>query len=173
MPVSESRGIVKRDMTGLTGARPHDNNRRVAMSVDAPSQGPGAGYERYEDPERGYGWVAFAGVLLLVVGTINFIEGIAAIGNAHFFVRNTNYIAGSLNTWGWVVLCIGIIELVVGLGVFAKNQFARWTGVVILSVNAVVQLMMMPAYPFWSLCIFTLDILAIYGLIAYGQHITD
>jgi len=84
-----------------------------------------------------------------------------------------NYIAGSLNTWGWVVLCIGVIELLVGLGVFAKNQFARWTGVVILSVNAVVQLMMMPAYPFWSLCIFTLDILAIYGLIAYGQHITD
>jgi hypothetical protein len=157
---------------GPDTARSHDNIRRVAMSVQA--QGPtGAGYEDYEDSERGYGWVAFAGLLLLVVGTINFIEGIAAIGNAHFFVRNTNYILGSLNTWGWVALCIGIIQLLVGLGVFAKNQFARWTGVVILSINAVTQLLMMPAYPFWSLCIFTLDILAIYGLIAYGQHITD
>ena len=145
------------------------------MSVHATSQGPatGAGYERYEDPDRGYGWVAFAGVLLLVLGTINFIEGIAAIGNAHFFVHNTNYVFASLNTWGWVVLCLGTAQLLVGLGVFAKNQFARWTGVVILSLNAIAQLLMMPAYPFWSLCIFAVDILAIYGLIAYGQHIAD
>jgi hypothetical protein len=145
------------------------------MSVHATPQRPGtaAGYGRYEDLDRGYGWVAFAGVLLLVVGTINLIEGIAAIGNARFFVQNTSYVVGSLNTWGWVVLCIGVVQLLVGLGVFVKNQFARWTGVVILSVNAVAQLMIMPAYPFWSLCIFTLDILAIYGLIAYGQHIAD
>ena len=145
------------------------------MSVHATPQGSGtaAGYERYQDPERGYGWVAFAGVLLLVVGTINFIEGIAAIGNAHFFVHNTHYMVGSLNTWGWVVLCIGVVQLLLGLGVFAKNQLARWTGVVVLALNAIAQLLMMPAYPFWSLCIFTLDILAIYGLIAYGQHIAD
>ena len=145
------------------------------MSVQATPQGPatGAGYERYDDSERGYGWVAFAGVLLLVVGTINFIEGIAAIGNAHFFVHNTHYVFASLNTWGWVVLCIGVVQLLVGLGVFAKNQLARWTGVFILSLNAIVQLLMMPAYPFWSLSIFAVDILAIYGLIAYGQHIAD
>ena len=145
------------------------------MSVHATPQGSqtAPGYERYQDPDRGYGWVAFAGVLLLVVGTINFIEGIAAIGNAHFFTRNTHYVVGSLNTWGWVVLCIGVVQLLVGLGVFAKNQLARWTGVVILSLNAIAQLLMMPAYPFWSLCIFALDILAISGLVAYGQHIAD
>lgn len=63
------------------------------MSVHAP-QGTGspAAYETYGDQERGYGWVAFSGVLLLIVGTINTIEGIAAIGNAHFFVHNTNYV---------------------------------------------------------------------------------
>ena len=145
------------------------------MSVRATPEGTGspAAYESYGDDERGYGWVAFAGVLLLIVGTINTIEGIAAIGNAHFFVHNTHYVFGSLNTWGWIVLCIGVIQLLVGLGVFAKNQFARWTGVGILSLNAIAQLLMMPAYPFWSLAIFALDILAIYGLIAYGKHIAD
>lgn len=65
------------------------------------------------------------------------------------------------------------MQLLVGLGVFAKNQFARWAGVFILSLNALAQLLMMPAYPLWSLLIFTVDILAIYGLVAYGQHITD
>ena len=59
----------------------------------------------------------------------------------------------------------------VGIGVFVKNQFSRWVGVVVLAGNAIVRLMMIPAYPFWSLSIFTLDILAIYGLIAYGKRI--
>ncbi len=130
-------------------------------------------YDRYDADDRGYGWVSFAGVLLLLLGTLNFIEGLAAIGNAHFFVANQHYIVGSLNTWGWVVLCIGVIEWVVGLGIFVKNQFARWTGVVVLGLNSIAQLLMIPAYPFWSLAVFTLDILAIYGLVAYGKRISD
>ena len=141
------------------------------MSVETP------GAQTYRPPptmddDRGYGWVAFAGVMLLVLGTLNTIEGIAAIGNANFFVNDTHYVFGSLNTWGWVVLIIGVCQLLIGFGVFAKNQFARWTGVLILSANAVAQLLMIPAYPFWSLAIFAVDILAIYGLCAYGKRIT-
>jgi hypothetical protein len=120
------------------------------MSVITPAserpqmgrEGVSATPDYYADDERGYGWVVFAGVLLMLLGTINFIMGLAAIGNAHFFTANAHYVAGDLNTWGWVVLCIGVLEWVVGLGVFLKNQFARWTGVVVLSGNAIVQLMM-------------------------------
>jgi hypothetical protein len=56
----------------------------------------GSGYA-YAQGERGSGWVAFAGVLLLILGVLNTIEGIAAIGNAHFFSHNAHYILGSLN----------------------------------------------------------------------------
>ena len=122
---------------------------------------------------RGRGRAAFAAVLLMIGGILNIVYGIAAIGNAHFFIANTHYIAGDLKTWGWVVLFIGVIQVLVGLGVFVKNQLARWVGVFILSLNMVVQLMMMPAYPFWSLAVFALDVLGIYGLVAYGQHIAD
>jgi hypothetical protein len=124
-----------------------------------------------DDSDRGYGWVMFAGVMLLVLGTLNFIEGVAAISNSHFFIGNTSYIVGSLNTWGWIVLIIGVVQWAVGCGVFLKNQLSRWVGVVVLAANAIVQLLMMPAYPFWSLSIFALDILAIYGLVAYGKKI--
>jgi hypothetical protein len=138
----------------------------------APARRLPGDYDRYEaDDERGYGWVVFAGTLLLILGTLNVIEGIAAIGNAHFFTTNANYIAGDLNTWGWIVLCIGVLEWAVGCGVFVKNQLSRWTGVVVLAGNSIVQLMMIPAYPFWSLLIFALDILAIYGPITYGNRI--
>ncbi|HYB26086.1 MAG TPA: hypothetical protein VEF89_05695 [Solirubrobacteraceae bacterium] len=71
------------------------------------------------------------------------------------------------------MLCIGVLQWVVGCGVFIKNQFSRWVGVVVLAGNAIAQLLMMPAYPFWSLSIFALDILAIYGLIAYGKRIAS
>ena len=144
------------------------------MSLQTPPATQGSiSAAPYTDDERGYGWVVFAGTLLLLLGTLNTIEGIAAIGNAHFFVQDTHYIFANLNTWGWIVLCIGVIELAVGCGVLIKNQFSRWVGVIVLAANALAQLLMMPAYPLWSLSIFALDILAIYGLIAYGKRLSN
>lgn len=143
------------------------------MSVQATRQPTDAErYAAYAEDDRGYGWIVFSGVLLLLVGTMNVIQGIAAIGQAHFFTASSHYVFGNLKTWGWVVLCIGVLQLAVGLGVYVKNQFARWAGVVVLALNAIAQMLMMPAYPFWSLTLFTLDILAIYGLVAYGKRIT-
>jgi hypothetical protein len=141
------------------------------MAVPTERQVPASYVAPFE--ETGHGWVTFGGVLLLILGTLNVIDGIAAIGKAHFYVANAHFVFGDLKTWGWVALCLGALQLLVGLGVFAKNQFARWTGVVVLSLNAIAQLLMMPAYPFWSLTIFAVDILAVYGLIAYGDRITD
>ena len=141
------------------------------MSVETPGAQSYRTSARTPDEDAGYGWVSFAGVLMLVLGTLNTIEGIAAIGNANFFTHNTHYMFASLNTWGWITLIIGVTQLLVGLGIFAKNQFARWLGVFALSVNALVTMLMIPAYPFWSLAIFAIDILVIYGLAAYGgQH---
>ncbi|HEX5193853.1 MAG TPA: hypothetical protein VFW09_13705 [Solirubrobacteraceae bacterium] len=141
----------------------------MSAYVGPETQRPGGPYDGRDAGETG--WVAFAGSLLLLLGTMNCIEGIAAIGNAHFFVHNTNYVFGSLNTWGWISLCVGILQLAVGVGIFLQNQFARWTGVAVLGLNAVVQLLMMPAYPFWSLAFFSIGILAMYGLVAHGKRI--
>ena len=88
------------------------------MAVQTPQRGSQAGYSSYEE-ERGQGWMTFAGVLLLTLGTLNAIDGIAAISKAHFYVGNAHYVFGDLKTWGWVVLCLGALQLLVGLGVFA------------------------------------------------------
>ena len=123
------------------------------------------------DDETGYGWVVFAGVLLMVAGTLNCIYGIAAIGDSKFFVNNVEYVFSNLNTWGWIILCLGVAQVLVGLGVFAKNQFARWTGVFVLSLNAIAQMLFIPASPFLAMSLLAMDILAIYGLAAYGGRI--
>ena len=142
------------------------------MSVRAnPPQVPklSGEYDTYYEEQHRV-WMIFAGLLVILLGAVNVVDGIAAIGHAHFDTAGARYIVGDLKTWGWVVLCLGAAQLVIGLGIFVKNQFARWAGVVILGLDAIAQLMMMPAYPFWALCIFAIDVLAIFGLVVHGQR---
>ena len=119
---------------------------------------------------RGYGLVLFAGVLLLVAGFWNMIYGIAAIANSHVFAANAHYVFGDLRAWGWVTLIFAILLLVAGGGVMAGNQLARWFGVVVVGLNAINQMFFIPAYPFWSLTIIAMDVVALYGLCAYGSR---
>ena len=130
----------------------------------------GSRSEVYGREGRGYGLVLFAGVLLLVVGFWNMIYGIAAIANSHVFAANAHYVFGDLRTWGWITLIFAILQLLAGVGVMAGNQMARWFGVVVVGLNAIDQMFFIPAYPFWSLTIIAMDVVALYGLCAYGSR---
>jgi hypothetical protein len=119
---------------------------------------------------RGYGLVLFAGVLLLVVGFWNLIYGIAAIAQSHVFVANAHYVFGDLKTWGWITLIISALQILAGIGVMTGNQAARWAGIILVGLNLINQMFFIPAYPFWSLTIIAMDIVALYGLCAYGSR---
>jgi hypothetical protein len=119
---------------------------------------------------HGPGMVIFAAVLLLVAGLFNVIDGIAAIANSHLFVANAHYVIGDLRAWGWVVLILGALQMLAGAGVMVGNQAARWFGVGVIGLNLIGQLFFVPAYPFWSLTIIALDVVAAYGLCAYGSR---
>ena len=119
---------------------------------------------------EGYGLILFAAVLLLTLGFFNLIDGIAAIANSHVFVANAHYVVGDLRAWGWVVLILGVLQLLAGAGVLVGNQAARWFGVVVVGLNAIAQMFFIPAYPFWSLMIIAVDVVALYGLCAYGSR---
>ena len=119
---------------------------------------------------HGYGTVLFASVMLGIIGCFNLIYGIAAVANAHVFVANAHYVFGSLRTWGWITLIIGCLQLLAAAGVLAGNQLARWYGVAVLGLSAIDQMFFVPAYPFWSLTIIAMDVVALYGLCAYGSR---
>lgn len=116
------------------------------------------------DASRVTGWWLFAGTMLLVLGTLNVIWGIAAIGDSTFFTEDAKYVLSGLNTWGWVTLLIGIAQLFAGLSLFAGGGFGRWVGIIAASATAIVSLLSIPAYPFWSLCVFALAIIVVYEL---------
>ena len=119
---------------------------------------------------RGYGMVFFAAILLLVVGVFNMIYGIAAIANSHVFVANAHYVFANLRTWGWITLIIAVLQLAAAGGILAGNQLARWFAVAVLALNAIDMMFFVPAYPFWALTIIAVDVVALYGLCAYGSR---
>ena len=123
----------------------------------ARSSGPG-----------GYDLVVFAWVLLLILGVFNLIDGIAAVARSHVFTSNAHYVFGDLKTWGWTVLIIGALQLLAALGIMSGNQAARWLGVALLGLDALAQMMFIPAYPIWALLIIAGDVAALYGLCVYG-----
>jgi hypothetical protein len=129
----------------------------------------GAKSTDYDEP-RGLGLVFFAAIMLLVVGLFNVIDGIAAIANSHFFVANAHYVVGDLRAWGWVVLILGLLQLLAGGGVMVGNQTARWFGIAVIGLNLFSQLLFIPAYPFWALTIIAFDVFALYGLCIYGSR---
>jgi hypothetical protein len=122
--------------------------------------------ERYVEGE---GWLVYACVLLAMLGALNIIYGIAAIGDSKFFIHDTKYILSGLKTWGWVSLIVGVLQGIAVLSIWRGGQFGRWFGILIASLNAIAVLMSIPAYPLWSISLFAVDILVVYGLARYGS----
>jgi len=119
---------------------------------------------------EGYWMIVFAVALLVTVGFFNLIDGIAAIANSHVFIANAHYVVGDLRAWGWVVLILGVLQVIAALAILAGSQAARWFAVVVIGLNAIGQMLFIPAYPFWSLLIIAVDVVALWGLCAYGSR---
>lgn len=151
------------------------------MSTTGPG-GPTATHEtgaeraayrsEYAEPARGEGWVAFAGTMLAIVGTMNVIYGIGAIDDANVYVGDARYVFGDLATWGWFLVGVGALQFAAAFGIWSGSQWARWVGVISASGNAILQMLFLPAFPFLSLSLLAIDILVIYGLVAYGGRKT-
>ena len=135
-----------------------------------PTTTPSVGEARRHEGGHGYGLILFASVLLLVLGCFNAIYGIAAIAGSHVFTASAHYVFAGLRAWGWITLVIAILQLIAAGGVLAGSQFARWTAVGLIALNTVDQMFFLPAYPLWSLAIIAMDIVALYGLCAYGSR---
>lgn len=82
------------------------------------------------DEPEGAGWILFAGIMILIAGILNVIWGIAAISNSKFFTQNTTYILSSLNTWGWIVLIIGVAEIFAGFSIWSGGSYGRRIGII-------------------------------------------
>jgi hypothetical protein len=119
---------------------------------------------------RGTGRAAFAAVLLLIAGTLNIVYGIGALDSANIFVNDKRYIFTDLNTMGWVMIVLGIIQLTGGFSLLAGNVYGRIIGITGATLGAISALFSIGgAYPWWSLALFFLCIYIIHGLFVLGE----
>lgn len=118
---------------------------------------------------RGEGWVAFAGIMIMLAGILNVIYGIAAIDSSAFFTGEQRFVIFTdLNTWGWFILIVGAVQLFAAFSIWSGGEFGRFIGIASAAFSALVILFTVNAYPFAAFMLFIIDLLVIYGLAAYG-----
>jgi hypothetical protein len=132
-------------------------------------------YYRYSsDPPRS-AWVAFAGTMLVLVGSFHAIQGLVALFRDDYYLVSPSGLVVNVDytTWGWVHLLGGALVIAAGLGAIAGQTWARVVGVVVAAVSALVNVAFLAAYPIWSALMIALDVLVIWALMVHGDDGPD
>ena len=127
---------------------------------------------------KGTGWILFSWVVLMTAGIMAVINGIIALGNSAFWTdwtaQNYRVVFSELHTWAWIVLILGVVQILAALSVWKGGEFGRWFGIIVAGLALINWLFWMPLMPFWALVASTMAILVIYGLAVYGgQGVED
>jgi hypothetical protein len=146
--------------------------RRVCRSVarfEAAGRGEAMATESYD---KGEGWLFFAFVLLVIVGFFNVVLGLTMIAGDSIYVTARDagtVVIGNVNGWGWVILILGIFEVLAGFGVLARSQLSRWFAILMATLAALGHLpVIFGPHPIYSFLVVLLSVLVIYGLAQYG-----
>jgi hypothetical protein len=132
-------------------------------------------YETNESSYSGWavGWASFAGVMLIMIGIFDTIQGLVALFNDEFYVVTQEWVFEfDITAWGWIQLILGVILIASGIGIFSSNVAARTVGVILAGLAAIVNFAWLPYYPIWSIIIIAICIAIVWALTAHGRDIT-
>jgi hypothetical protein len=121
------------------------------------------------------GWIAFAGTMMVLLGSFHVIEGLVAVFKDDYFVVGRSGLVVNVNytTWGWVHIIGGLIIAGAGVALFTGKFWARTVGVLLAMVSAIVNISFLSAYPIWSTIMITVDILVIWALTVHGNEMKE
>jgi hypothetical protein len=122
------------------------------------------------------GWIGFAGMVMLILGFIDFFQGLIALFDDKYYVVTTSgFLVVDLTTWGWVMLVWGVVLVLAGLALVAGQGWARWFTIVVVTLNIFAQLGFLgnSQYPLWALTALALNIVVLYALTARWSESKD
>jgi hypothetical protein len=123
------------------------------------------------------GWIGFAGLVMLIIGSIDFFQGLIALfEDEYFVVTQSGFLVVDVTAWGWIMLIWGVLLVLAGLGLIAGQGWARWFGILVVSLNVIAQLGFLgnSQYPLWSLTVMALNIIVLFALTArWGESRAD
>ena len=120
-------------------------------------------------PRAWSGWIGFAGLMMMIIGAIDFFEGlIAVIRKEYYAFTPQGLIIFNTTTWGWLAMIFGIVLFLVGIGLTGGAGWARWVGIILIAVNLIGQLGWLgnSATPVWTLTVIALQIIVLFALTA-------
>lgn len=165
-------------MSDFTQARPEPSSPGQASNAGQPPPSRHAVPNNTIPPERtqsGWvGWIVFGGVMLVLSGVFNVIDGFVALFNDTQFVTGSEgTLVIDLTAWGWVHIILGGLLILAGVGLFTGATWARITAVILASLNAIAQMTFLPAFPAWSLMVIALDVLVIWAVVVHGREMAE
>ena len=130
---------------------------------------------RASGPTGWAGFVVFAGIMMILAGAFQAIDGLIALFKDELYVVRPNGLVIDIDytAWGWTHLLLGILLIAAGSAIFSGRVWGRTLGVIAATLSALVNFAFIPAYPVWSLLIITVDVLVIYALIAHGGELRE
>jgi hypothetical protein len=145
-----------------------ETQQRPSYTADEPYEVSGG-----HQPTAWVGFVAFGGILLLMLGGFQAIEGFVALFKDTYYLvtRNGLVLSVDYTTWGWTHLILGLVAVGTGVGVLLGQLWARVVGIILAVVSALVNMAFLPAYPVWSTIVIATDILVIYALAVHGREV--
>lgn len=145
-----------------SSATPHG---RSGAGSNAWSKTPGTSHS---DRAMAAGGTLFAGFMLFTLGVLAILQGIAAIAKDNVIIRTPNYTYKfDFTTWGWIHLILGALAVVVGIGLLAGAEWARFAGIALAVLNIIANFMWLPYLPIWSIVLIAIDVFIIWALAAY------
>ena len=150
-----------------------DMDQRLAAPNAATDKPMSVGVSEAREQTGWVGWVAFAGMMLVLLGTFHAIQGLVALFRDEVYlvgqsglVLNVDYTA-----WGWAHLIGGGLGILVGACLLAGQMWARVVAVIFAVLSAVLNIAFLPSYPVWSAIMITIDILVIWAITVHGAEI--
>jgi hypothetical protein len=144
----------------------------TGRTQDTAGAGTPSGTHRQQQPTAWVGWIMFASVMLILVGTFQAIAGLVALFNDDYYLVRPSGLVVSLDytAWGWVHLVLGIVIAAAGLGLAVGQMWARVVGILVAMLSAIVNIAFLAASPVWSTIMITIDLLVIWALTVHGAE---
>jgi hypothetical protein len=123
--------------------------------------------------EKMGGWVFFAGIMMILVGAWDIIEGISGVIQGADMPHQAEAIIGDIQVWSWFHLMFGLIIFLTGFGVLNVSAWARMVGIVLIGLNLLSRLITVQHNPYLSMLMVVIDVVIIYALAVYHDAYTE
>ena len=118
---------------------------------------------------EGSSYSNFAGIFLFVVGLFNILEGFMTLWRKEYF-EGAELVVSNLQTWGWAMLVIGVVQVLAGWLVLSRSSVGRWVGIIIIVISMMASFVAIGVYPFWTFIILAIDAMVLWGLTARWEQ---